>query len=174
MNTFTDTSLRLACAKALLVALALVFAFPVPAVANETVYVLFRHAEKATQSPDPGLNEQGKERALALAAYLQKAGVTKIFSSDYQRTRETVEPLSNLTGIEIELYDPRDLEAFARELKEMSGTIAVCGHSDTTPQLASLVSGQVTEPIPETEYGRLYTVVTKMGGETTIRVSEIY
>lgn len=172
MSARTDSSWVLNWSMPMVIALALGFFLLSPAYAQETVYVLFRHAEKARQSPDPGLTAYGQERAVALGSYLQQAGVTRIFSTDYTRTRETVEPLSAATGIEIEFYDPRDLEGFADQLKGMSGTIAISGHSNTTPELAALISGQATEPMSETEFGRLYTVIRKKNGTTTLNVSQ--
>ena len=142
-----------------------------PVLAGEAVYILFRHAEKMIDGHDPELSYEGKKRALSISKYLEQAGVSRIFSSDYQRTRETVAPVSAMTGIPIEIYDPRNLEDFAQELKKMSGTIAVSGHSNTTPELAALISGEITKPMPETEYDRLYIIRRTDGGEYTIKVS---
>jgi len=142
------------------------------ALAEETVYFLFRHAEKSLESDDPGLSENGKKRARSIGLYLEQAGITRIFSSDYKRTRETVEPASEATGIEIEIYDPRDLDGFAEELEEMSGTIAIAGHSNTTPELAALISGQNTQSMLETDYDWLYTIVKYENGETILKVSQ--
>lgn len=172
MNFRTGKSFRLFWSAAVALTLALGLFLPFPVLAHEAVYFLFRHAEKSTEGADPGLTEHGKERARAIGSHLQRAGVTRIFSSDYNRTRETVEPLSKATGIEIEFYDPRDLEGFARQLMGMSGTIAVSGHSNTTPELATLISGKTTELMTETDYGKLYVVVRKPGGETTVEVTD--
>ncbi|MEJ8569824.1 SixA phosphatase family protein [Elongatibacter sediminis] len=144
-----------------------------PAHADETIYILFRHAEKTTERPDPGLSEAGKKRAASIGAYLQRMGVTRIFSSDYKRTRATVEPFSEATGISIEIYDPGDLDGFAETLSGMSGTIAISGHSDTTPELAALISGKATKPMPETDYDRLYTIIRTQDGETALNVSRL-
>lgn len=171
MSLYSKKPLRLWWSTPVALTLALALLLPMPVFAQETVYFLFRHAEKAGKGPDPGLSEHGRERSRAMSSYLQEAGVTRIFSSDYRRTRETVGPLSRATGIEIELYDPRDLADFADDLVGMSGTIAVSGHSNTTPELAELISGKTTEPIPETEYGRLYKIVRKQGGEITVEVA---
>ena len=98
-------------------------------------------------------------------------GVTRIFSSDYKRTRDTVGPLSEATGIEIEIYDPRDLPGFAEQLKEMDGVIIISGHSNTTPELTALLTGYETEPMSEHEYDRLYQVIIT-GGETILSVKK--
>jgi len=151
--------------------LILVFLSPGLASAGETVYYLFRHAEKMAEGSDPNLTEEGHARAQNLAEMLKDAGVTRIFSSDYNRTKETVGPLAEATGLEIEIYDPRDLAGFAEQLKSMDGVIVVSGHSNTTPELTALLSGQETEPMPETEYDRLYQVILTDEGESILNVT---
>jgi len=130
-----------------------------PAWADDAVYYLFRHAEKTREAEDPGLTPEGQARAENLAAYFMDKGVTRIFSSDTRRTRDTVGPLAEILGLEIELYDPRNLEEFAERLKTMDGVIVISGHSNTTPELTALLSGQATEAMPESEYDRLYVVI---------------
>ena len=129
-----------------------------PASADSAVYYLFRHAEKVADVKDPGLTGEGKARARYLVEFFKDKGVTHIFSSDYIRTRETVAPLSEATGIPVVIYDPRDLEGFASQLRELEGVIVISGHSNTTPELTALISGKATEPMDESEYGRLYQV----------------
>ena len=129
-----------------------------PASADSAVYYLFRHAEKVADVKDPGLTGEGKARARYLVEFFKDKGVTHIFSSDYIRTRETVTPLSKATGIPVEIYDPRDLEGFAGQLRGLEGVIVISGHSNTTPELTALISGKATEPMDESEYGRLYQV----------------
>lgn len=156
----------------ILTGLALGLIFSQNAHAGDTVYYLFRHGEKVADVPDPGLTVEGQARAEKLAELLKDAGVTRIFSSDYNRTRETVAPLAAATGIAIEIYDPRDLEGFARDLKGMDGVIVISGHSNTTPELAALISGQETEPMPESEYDRFYMVVLTDDGESVLNVTK--
>ena len=129
-----------------------------PASAGSAVYYLFRHAEKVADVKDPGLTGEGKARARYLVEFFKDKGVTDIFSSDYIRTRETVAPLSEATGIPVEIYDPRDLEGFASQLRELEGVIVISGHSNTTPELTALLTGQETEPMDESEHDRLYQV----------------
>ena len=81
------------------------------------------------------------------------------------RTRSTAAPLAEALGLKVRLYDPRDLEAFARRLKEEGGRHLVVGHSNTTPELVGLLGGEPGTAIDEAvEYGRLYVVVIDAGG----------
>jgi len=134
------------------------------AVPKADAVFLVRHAEKTTEKTDPGLTQEGKARALALAHRLGGEGITHIHSSDYIRTRDTAEPLAEKLKIDVEIYDPRDLPALAAKLKSTPGRHLVVGHSNTTPPLVELLGGDGGEPIVEaTEYDRLYIVTTKEG-----------
>ena len=62
--------------------------------AQEAIYVV-RHAERADQSADSPLSAEGLGRAERLARRsLRDAGITRIFTSDLQRTIETAAPLA--------------------------------------------------------------------------------
>jgi hypothetical protein len=87
---------------------------------------LYRHAEKQTGHSDPDLTDYGKARAEFMAEHLNGA-VKQVWSSDYVRSRETARPLAEKLGVEIRLYDPRDLPALSKKLLEekldaLSGT----------------------------------------------------
>ena len=130
---------------------------------TDTVF-LVRHAEKTAEKNDPGLTEAGKARAVALADRLDGEGITHIHSSDYIRTRDTAAPLANRLGLEVEIYNPRDLPGIAAKLKATPGRHLVVGHSNTTGELTELLGGDGGTPIVEaTEYDRLYIVTTADG-----------
>ena len=125
---------------------------------------LVRHAEKTTEKKDPGLTEAGKARSIALADRLEGEGITHIHSSDYIRTRDTAAPLAARLGLEVALYDPRDLPGMAAKLKTLPGRHLVVGHSNTTGELTELLGGDGGTPIVEaTEYDRLYIVTMETG-----------
>ena len=46
-------------------------------------------------------------------------------------------------------------------------TVLVVGHSNTVPVLVSKATGATVDPIPETEYGRMY-IVTMRGSKGTV------
>jgi len=140
----------------------------VAAEAQEAAVQIFlvRHAEKTADKNDPALTAVGTARAEQLAAMLKDAGISHIHSSDYTRTRDTAAPLAARLGLEVQLYDPRDLAAMAERLKSQSGRHLVVGHSNTTPQLTELLGGNGGTPIVEaTEYDRLYYVTISADGQ---------
>jgi len=89
---------------------------------------------------------------------LKDAGITHIWTTDYKRTRATVEPLSARTRVKIEVYDPSKLGEFATKLKSIPGRHLVVGHSNTTPGLVQALGGDPGPPMPDSEYDRFYIV----------------
>lgn len=154
--------------------------FPVISAHSEseapTVVYLIRHAEKSIAGPsddptDPHLSSQGVKRAGDLVRLLGEAGVTSIFSTDYRRTIETVDPLAKHLNLEVQNYDPHDLSGFAEMLKSSAARHVVSGHSNTTPVLVELLGGEPGPAIDEErEYDRLYILVIDGGETTTLRL----
>jgi len=130
---------------------------------------LVRHAERAEDgTPDPPISDAGEARARLLAEMLRDAGLTRIHTTDYIRTRATGRPTARAVGLDMELYDPEDLAGFAERLREMPGRHLVLGHSNTTPQLVEALGGDPGGPIDEFEYDRLYLVTLTSDGVSTV------
>ena len=76
----------------LLLTIFLVFSIP----ENDcSTFYLIRHAEKVRTNKserDPKLNEKGILRALNWKEYFLDKDITKIYSTNYKRTLETVKP----------------------------------------------------------------------------------
>lgn len=133
---------------------------------STTTIVLVRHAEKQAESGDPALAEEGRIRAEALARTLADAGVTGLSATPYRRTQQTLQPLAEQTGIEIEVQpvDLSDPEAYARELaaglleKYRGGTVVVAGHSNTVPLLLEALGVAGPRSIGDDEYDDLFVV----------------
>lgn len=116
---------------------------------------LVRHFEKASQRPDPPLTEKGALRAEQFALQMKSADISKVYSSDYQRTRMTATPLAKSKGLAVQLYDPERLAEFARQLLEQQQSSVIVGHSNTTPELIRMLGG-IAKPIAEDQYGDVY------------------
>ncbi len=133
------------------------------------VVFLVRHAEKTDAGRDPKLSEAGQHRAATLAQALRSAAIEAIHSSDTLRTRSTAKPVAEKIDREVELYDPRDLNALASQLRKSGGRHLVVGHSNTTPALVKLLGGEPGSAIEEKgEYDRLYIVTILEGATSTV------
>jgi broad specificity phosphatase PhoE len=135
--------------------------------APESVFFLVRHAEKVDDSEDPPLSEVGLARAQKLASLLRDAGIQKVYSSDFIRTRDTAAPLVQVLGIEMVLYDHNNLPEAARRLRATPGRYLIVGHSNTTPDMVRWLGGEPGPDIADDEYDRLYLLVQRAGGTTT-------
>ena len=138
---------------------------------QETINTIFllRHAEKTDDgTSDPPLTLKGQERAASLADLLEDAGITGIYSTDYKRTRQSVEPLAERLGLALNLYDSRRLSDTAGLLKTLSGRYIISGHSNTTPELVRMLGGEPGAPIVEAgENDRLYVLTRHSDGRIT-------
>lgn len=152
---------------AILLSSACATAAPPPA---PSLVFLVRHAEKATDDPkDPTLSEAGHLRASELARVLRNAGVTHLFSSEYKRTHQTLEQLSQELGLGISEVSSRATDAQAAALRALPpGSIAVvAGHSNTLPQLAHALGAELREldsvdgeaRLHDHQYDRLFLLV---------------
>jgi broad specificity phosphatase PhoE len=143
---------------------------------DASVAVFFtRHAEKGSDDPrDPELNDEGRRRAAALARMLSRAGVSHLFSSQFKRTRQTLEPLAERAAVEIDVIRAQDAESQLRALRGLdAGAVAVvAGHSNTIPGLVCELGGRTTDldcsssgrQLAEDDYDRLYLVVLPAPG----------
>lgn len=132
--------------------------------------VLVRHAEKVDDSRDPALSVEGEARALALAGLIRDVPVRTVWTTDFERTRATVEPFALRAGLSPKRYDPSDLPALAATLRERGETALVVGHSNTTPALVAQLGGDPGPPIRDDEYDRVYLLRLLPGGEVTTTV----
>ena len=144
--------------------------------AQKQRFIILRHAEKDTSvagsqmmQADPPLNAKGQDRAQSLIQEFKKYKISKIYSTNYNRTKSTVMPLANAVGLSINNYDPKQLKTFADELKaeaNQSKTILIVGHSNTSPKLVNLlIKKDQFKDLDESNYDT-YWIVTYKNGKT--------
>ena len=94
----------------LLLTIFLVFSIP----ENDcSTFYLIRHAEKVRINKtdrDPALNEKGMIRALNWRDFFIDKDISKIYSTNYKRTLETVKPIEVATGLTAILYSPSSID----------------------------------------------------------------
>ncbi len=123
-----------------------------------TTLILVRHAEKADDgTKDPGLTEEGADRANALVEMLRATKIDAIYSTPLKRTQGTVETLSKVKNLIIQNYKPMNEEDMDKILEDhRGGTVVISGHSNTTPWVANYFLGAQELPdFADSDYDNL-------------------
>jgi broad specificity phosphatase PhoE len=156
-------------------ALAVILCTASVAVAQQVIYVV-RHAERADSAPaagqamttpanDPPLSAEGHARAARLATMLRAAGISHIFSTEYQRTRQTAAPLAKALNLEVTTSPSREPDALLARIREAKGNVLVVGHSNTVPDVLKRLGVKDSITIAESEYDNLFIVTRPASGE---------
>ena len=89
----------------------------------------------------------------------------EIFSTNYKRTRQTVEPIAAYRKKEIQTYDPaKAADLVAQMMANKTDHYLIVGHSNTIPTLANLLAKkEVFRNLLETEYGVIWVIRFKKG-----------
>jgi broad specificity phosphatase PhoE len=122
---------------------------------QQTTVLLVRHADRGTQDQ---LSAAGLARAQELVHVGEKAGIQAIYQTEFQRTRQTAEPLASalgLTPIEIPAADARGLADHIRQ-NQRGRTVLVIGHSDSVPLVIGALGGPVLPNIDGDEFDNLF------------------
>jgi broad specificity phosphatase PhoE len=117
---------------------------------SSTIVLIVRHAEKASDAEDSPLTEAGMRRSQALVRVAADAGVSAIYSTQFKRSRDTVQPLAErlgvgITEVPVDLQSPGDYgKLLAKEIMEKhSGqTVVVVGHGNTIPSIVEGLTGR--------------------------------
>lgn len=132
-----------------------------------TTIILFRHAEAEQDgTKNPALNEIGKERAGELRRVLSKTEIQAVYSTELKRTISTASAIAGERGLKIIYYDPFS-KTFIDEIleKHQGETIAISGHSNTTPSLVNQLIGEEKYPdLDHNAYDNIF-FVTYIGKE---------
>jgi broad specificity phosphatase PhoE len=134
---------------------------------GDTTVVLVRHAETEA-GRDPGLSKAGGQHAEALAEAVKSAGVSAIYVTPFQRTRQTAAPAAAVLGVTTTMF-PIDATpeahaaAIAADILEHHAgeCVLVVGHSNTVPLILADLGVSNPPSIAETEYNRLFVAVLR-------------
>lgn len=125
--------------------------------------LVIRHARAGERTEWSGddhrrpLDERGRKQAVDLVAALSDRRLTRILSSSYDRCVQTVEPLAQARGLEVEIRDElgeeQQLEQGVELVRSLLGQdVAVCGHGGLSDALAG-VSQKKGETLVLDEHG---------------------
>ena len=141
--------------------LTIFLAFSIPENDCSTFY-LIRHAEKVRTNKsdrDPALNKKGIIRAQNWKEYFINKDISKIYSTNYKRTLETVKPIQEAIGLTAILYSSASIDYKDFISSNKGEIVLVVGHSNTIPNFVNeLINDQVYDQIDDLNNSNLYIV----------------
>ena len=127
-----------------------------------STFYLIRHAEKVRtdkSDKDPKLNEYGMLRAIKWQEYFSDKNISKIYSTNYKRTLETVKPIQESSDIIPIIYSPSDIDYKNFIMSNKIEVVLIVGHSNTIPDFVNgLISENVYSLIDDLNNSNLYIV----------------
>ena len=131
-----------------------------------STYYFIRHAEKDRSDPlnkNPHLSEIGKQRAEYWSVIFKNVKFDAVYSTDFNRTKETALPTASKNNVELTIYDPKTMYT-STFLKETQGkTVLIVGHSNTTPRFVnSILGNKKYDDIDDSNNANLY-IITVSG-----------
>lgn len=152
------------------------FVFQLAMAQKNTVYIV-RHAEKDltdTDSRNPELSFEGKQRALNLRRELRGKDIDVVFSTDYTRTRNTAGPLKDYRGISLVIYNAAKLGDLVDLVKKdyEGKNVLIVGHSNTILETVAAFGGEKPfDSVSEDIYDNLFRV-TINGDKVAVSASK--
>lgn len=128
------------------------------AAAQSTIFIV-RHAEKAGAGVDSNLSDAGNHRAVRLANVLKDARISKIFVTQFRRTKQTAHPLATMLNLTPNSGPAENSPLLIARLRASSGNILVVGHSNTIPQVIAGLGITTPIQIGENDYDNLFVLV---------------
>jgi len=137
-------------------------------------FYLIRHAEKDRSDStniDPELMQKGLDRAIRWAEVFDDIPLDAIYSTNYERTIMTAAPTSVKKDIDIQYYDPRELDVQAFKMENEGLNVLIVGHSNTTPKFVNELLGEEKyEPLEDSDNSNLFIVTVVDSVTTDIRL----
>ena len=136
---------------------------------QSTIFVV-RHADRYGTEPDPDITPEGQRQADSLGKLLKDSHITRIFTSEALRTRQTAEPTAQFFHVKPVIIDSKDLEQLVERvragLNPGEGTLVV-GHRVTVPSIVKELTGKDVTPLEVGEYDRLEVVTMFPDGHSS-------
>jgi len=131
---------------------------------------LVRHADRLDDSQDTPLSKAGETRAQLLARLMKDAGITAIYTSQFQRTIKTAEPLATSLQIKPVSIPAADRDVLFNRIRteNRDDIVLIVGHDRSVPALLKMFGHAVDIKIAPTEYDNLFVVVPKDTGPPTV------
>lgn len=138
---------------------------------DTSVFYLIRHAEKDRSDKtnrDPNLLKKGKQRAENWAKYFKDLKLDAVYSTNYNRTKQTALPTAKANDLKTQFYNPGKFDIEALKAKHQGQRVLIVGHSNTTPMVTNRILGEKKyKDIDDNNNANLYIVTVNKDGATS-------
>ena len=140
---------------------------------NADVIYLVRHAKAGERRVWEGddearpLSKHGWKQSEAIAKRLADKGVTSLYSSPYVRCMQTLEPLGERLGVDVQaerrLYEGEPFEPVLELLAEVPTGAVLCSHGDIVPDVIQALArrGMEVQSPPDWRKGSIWVLKRK-------------
>lgn len=139
---------------------------------STTTFYLIRHAEKHRANPsdkNPELTHAGHKRAKNWANVFKDIPLNAIYSTNYKRTLQTATPTAENKNIDIEIYNPNNMDINKFLANTRGKHVLIVGHSNTTPFFANALLGEMKyKDMDDTNNSGLYIVTVEGSSKSSV------
>ena len=141
-----------------------------PEISEETsTFYFIRHAEKNRsdkENKNPNLTQKGVLRAAKWSLVFQNINFDAVYTTTYQRTRQTALPTAEKNGLKLSYYNPSEINRKNFLFSNTGKTLLVVGHSNTIPQLVyTFLCTEKYSNIDDKNNANLYILTVSSDGE---------
>lgn len=132
--------------------------------------ILVRHAEQTLKMGRvQDLTPEGHERAQKLIGLFEQSGITAIYTSTFDWTRLTAQPLAEKLGLEIEAIPATEYLSLTRRiLSNPGGVVFIVAHSNTYNQIIARLGGGSFPDLGDLEYNKIFIVTIYSPGRASV------
>ncbi len=142
---------------------------------NADIIYLVRHAKAGERRVWEGddearpLSKHGWKQSEAIAERLADKGAASLYSSPYVRCMQTLEPLAQRLGVEIEedrrLYEGEPFEPVLELLGDVATGAVLCSHGDIVPEVIQALARRGMEVQTSPDWRKATIWVLKRKGD---------
>ena len=105
-----------------------------------------------------------------MPALLKDAGITAIYTTEFQRTQKTAEPLAQILNIRPMIFRHTDHEGPVEQIKRQTEKemALVVGHDSTIPPMLKLFGYAGAISIARNEYDNLFVLISNDSSTPTV------
>lgn len=125
-----------------------------------TTIILVRHADIVHRGSDPILSSAGRARAVLLRDMLQDEGISAVFVTNTNRSKQTGTPTATNAGVALTIYPAHDAAWLAARVRSRHAgrSVLVVAHSNTVDDIAAAFGAQSVLELAENQFNRMFVI----------------